>query len=162
MNGLIRFSLGNPRAITVLVLTIALGGAVALAVIPPVILPYDPTSATPVALVALNSHTQDESTLFDTGRLQVRMMIMALPGTNAPVVYGGRMRTILAYLDRYKLQARGLSAMDVVNALEAYNVFIPAGDARLGGIAYALDSNSMYELVERMGDIPIQADPSGR
>src|SRR6266566_661499 len=43
---------------------------------PPVILPYDPTSATPVCLVALNSRTQDEATLFDTGRYQVRNMIM--------------------------------------------------------------------------------------
>jgi multidrug efflux pump subunit AcrB len=54
--------------------------------LPPVILPYDPTSATPVALVALNSKTQDESTLYDTGRYQVRNMIMASPGANAPVV----------------------------------------------------------------------------
>ena len=29
--------------------------------LPPVILPYDPTSATPVCLVALNSKTQEES-----------------------------------------------------------------------------------------------------
>jgi multidrug efflux pump subunit AcrB len=58
--------------------------------LPPVILPYDPTSATPVALVALNSKTQGESVLFDTGRYQVRSMIMAQPGANAPVVYGGR------------------------------------------------------------------------
>ena len=39
MNGLIRFSLGNPRAITVLALTIVLAGAVALAMIPADILP---------------------------------------------------------------------------------------------------------------------------
>ena len=44
--------------------------------LPPVILPYDPTSSTPVALVALNSKTQNESALFDdTARYQVRMMI---------------------------------------------------------------------------------------
>ena len=39
MNGLIRFSLANPRAITVLMLTIVLGGIVALAAIPADILP---------------------------------------------------------------------------------------------------------------------------
>src|SRR4051794_27325598 len=182
MNGLIRFSLGNPRAITVLMLTILFGGAVALAAIPadilpvysspavqvltfyngmaatsvesaitarmergtgmaagmvrqesrallgvsmvrnffshgidpaggltqvnslatieiptlppgtlpPVILPYDPTSSTPVCLVALNSRTQGESVLYDTARYQVRMMIMSSRGANAPVVYGGK------------------------------------------------------------------------
>jgi multidrug efflux pump subunit AcrB len=253
MNGLIRFSLGNPRAITVVILTVVIAGGAALALIPadilpvyrspavqtltfyggmsatnveaditgrmerwlgqaagtrrqesrsiigasvirnyfsddtdpsaaltqvnslatasipslppgtlpPVILPYDPTSATPVALVALNSKTQGESTLYDTGRYQVRSMIMSSPGANAPVVYGGRMRTILALLDRNKLQARNLAPMDVMDALDRYNIFLPAGAARLGWTEYALDSNSMYELVDRMGDIPIRTDKSG-
>ena len=39
MNGLIKFSLNNPRAITVLTITILLIGALALAVIPADILP---------------------------------------------------------------------------------------------------------------------------
>jgi multidrug efflux pump subunit AcrB len=129
--------------------------------LPPVILPYDPTSATPVCLVALNSKTQDESTLYDTGRYQVRNMIMASPGANAPVVYGGRLRTVLALLDREKLQARNLSPMDVMDALDRYNIFLPAGAARLGPTDYALDSNSMYEFIDRMGDIPVRTDRSG-
>jgi multidrug efflux pump subunit AcrB len=130
--------------------------------LPPVILPYDPTSSTPVALVALNSRTKDESTLYDTARYQVRNFIMASPGANAPVVYGGRLRTILAYLDREKMQARGLSPVDVMQALDRYNIFLPAGDAKIGWQDYALDSNSMYALVERMKDIPIKADQNGR
>ena len=128
--------------------------------LPPVILPFDPTSTTPVCIVALNSKTPSESTLYDVARYQVRNFIMASKGANAPVVYGGKLRTILAYLDRQKMQARGLSPVDVMDALDKYNVFLPAGDAKLGGIDYALDSNSMYELVERMGDIPIKTDPA--
>src|SRR5262249_7910268 len=124
--------------------------------LPPVVLPYDPTSATPVAIVALNSKTQDESTLYDTARYQVRNMIMSSPGSNSPVVYGGRLRTVLAYLDRQRLQARNLSPVDVMNALDEYNVFLPAGSAKIGTSDYALDSNSMYELIDRMGDIPIE------
>ncbi len=253
MNGLIRFSLGNPRAVTVLMLTVALGGAVAVVgipadilpvykspavqvltfyggmsatnveaditsrmerqtgqaagtvrqesrsivgasivrnyyadgtdpsgaltqvnslataaipnlppgTLPPVILPFDPTAATPVAIVALNSKTQGESVLYDTGRYQVRNMVMASPGANAPVVYGGKLRTVLAMLDRQKLQARGLSPTDVMDALDRYNIFLPAGDAKLGGVDYALDSNSMYELIDRMGDVPVRADARG-
>src|SRR5579885_1545395 len=129
--------------------------------LPPVILPYDPTAATPVALVALDSKTQGESTLYDTARYQVRNMIMASPGSNSPVVYGGKLRTVLAYLDRQKLQARGLSPVDVMDAMDRYNVFLPAGDVKVGGTDYVLDSNSMYELVDRMGDIPIKRDANG-
>lgn len=254
MNGLIRFSLGNPRAITVLILTVLLVGAVALTAIPtdilpvyrspavqvltfyngmaatsvesaitarmergtgqtagiirqesrsllgvsiirnyfagdvdpsgaltqvnslatteiptlppgtlpPVILPYDPTSSTPVCLVALNSKTQGESVLYDTARYQVRMMIMSSRGANAPVVYGGKIRTILAYLDRDRLQAHGLAPTDVMHALDRFNIFIPAGDAKFGKFDYTLDSNAMYDTVERMADVPIKTDADGR
>jgi multidrug efflux pump subunit AcrB len=124
--------------------------------LPPVILPYDPTSATPVCLIALDSRTQNESTLYDTGRYQVRNMIMASPGSNAPVVYGGRLRAVLIYLNREKLQARNLSPVDVMDAVDRHNIFLPSGDIKFGHLDYALDSNSMIELIDRMGDIPIK------
>src|SRR5581483_12179680 len=54
--------------------------------LPPVILPYDPTSSTPAAIEALDSKTQGESILYDTARYQVRNFIMASRGANAPVV----------------------------------------------------------------------------
>ncbi|HZZ79076.1 MAG TPA: efflux RND transporter permease subunit [Gemmataceae bacterium] len=130
--------------------------------LPPVILPYDPTSSTPVCLVALNSKTQGESVLYDTARYQVRMMVMASRGANAPVVYGGKIRTILAYLDRDRLQAHGLAPTDVMHALDRFNIFIPAGDAKFGLFNYTFDSNAMYDSVERMGDIPIKVDRNGR
>ena len=34
---------------------------------------------------------------------------MSINGAIAPVVYGGKIRAVMAYLDRQKLQARGLS-----------------------------------------------------
>lgn len=130
--------------------------------LPPVILPYDPTSSTPVCLVALNSKTQNESVLYDTARYQVRMMIMSSRGANAPVVYGGKIRTILAYLDRDRLQSHGLAPTDVMHALDRFNIFIPAGDAKFGKLDYTLDSNAMYDAVELMGDVPVKTDAHGR
>lgn len=127
--------------------------------LPPVILPFDPTSTTPVCLVALNSKSQGEAALYDAARYQVRNFIMASPGAVSPVVYGGRIRAILAYLDRTRLQARNLAPLDVMRAIDNYNIFLPTGDAKFGNLDYALDSNSMYELVERMGDIPIKNEP---
>ncbi|MFO0928469.1 MAG: efflux RND transporter permease subunit [Gemmataceae bacterium] len=126
--------------------------------LPPVILPFDPTGTTPVALVALDSKTQSESILYDTGRYEVRNMIMSSPGAVAPVVYGGKLRAVIAYLDRARLQARGLSPLDVMEALDRYNVFLPTGTAKFGNVDYALDSNSMYDFVERMRDLPIRTD----
>src|SRR3954465_8571781 len=130
--------------------------------LPAVILPYDPTSSTPVCLVALNSKSQGESVLYDTARYQVRMMIMSSRGANAPAAYGGKIRTILAYLDRDRLQSHGLAPTDVMHALDRFNIFIPAGGAKFGKLEYTLDSNAMYDSVDRMGDVPIKTDSDGR
>ncbi|MBX6313552.1 MAG: efflux RND transporter permease subunit, partial [Isosphaeraceae bacterium] len=123
------------------------------------VLPYDPTSATPVCLVALDSPSQPENILFDVGRYDVRPMIMSQPGAIAPLVYGGKVRAVMVYLDRHKLQARGLSPLDVMRAVDDYNVFLPAGSAKFGTTDYAIDSNSMYDLVQRMEDIPLRTEP---
>jgi multidrug efflux pump subunit AcrB len=134
--------------------------------LPPVILPYDPTGTTPACLVALDwpsppaeySDKQVESILYDVGRYEVRAFIMGERGANAPVVYGGRVRAVLAYMDRARMQARNLSPVDLMNALDRFNLFLPTGDAKFGKTDYALDSNSMYELVQRMREIPVKTE----
>lgn len=127
--------------------------------LPPVVLPFDPTSTTPVCIVAVDSpdQSQNESILYDVGRYEVRNMLMSLQGAVTPVVYGGKIRAVMAYIDRQKLQARGLSPLDVMNAMDNYNVFLPTGDAKIGDIDYALDSNSMFDYPSDMGDIPLRS-----
>ncbi len=124
--------------------------------LPPVILPFDPTGTTPACLIALDSSSQTESILYDVGRYEVRNMTMAVPGAVAPVVYGGKIRAVMVYLDRIKMQARNLSPLDVMAALDSQNIFLPTGDAKFGDADCAIDSNSMYASVEEMGDIPLR------
>lgn len=128
--------------------------------LPPAILPFDPTSSVPVCLVALDSHGKyDEALMYDAGRYEVRNFIMSSPGAIAPVVYGGKLRAVLAYLDRIKMQARGMSPLDVMNAIDNYNLFLPTGDVRFGRVDYAVESNSMYDFVKKMGAIPLRTEP---
>ncbi len=91
--------------------------------------------------------------------LEVRNMVMAIPGAIAPVVFGGKVRTILAYLDRQKMQSRHLSLTDVMEALDRYNLFMPTGDAKFGDTDYAIDSNSMYNIISEMKGIPLRVGP---
>src|ERR1019366_404668 len=130
--------------------------------LPPVVLPFDPTSTTPIALVAMSSNTLDEAVLYDIGRLEVRNMIMQNPGATAPVVIGGKLRAVMLYLDQKQMQARGLSSADIMNAVERYHIFFPSGNVKIGNKDIALSSNSMFELPERMGDIPIFPDAKKR
>ena len=127
--------------------------------LPPVVLPFDPTSTTPVCLVAVDSAdpANNESVLYDVGRYEVRNFIMAIPGANAPVVFGGKVRAVMLYIDRNKMQARNLSPLDVMKAMDNYNVFLPTGDAKFGDTDFAIDSNSMFRRIEDMGDIPLSS-----
>ena len=127
--------------------------------LPPVVLPFDPTSTTPVCLIAVDSQdaANTESVLYDVGRYEVRNFIMAIPGANAPVVYGGKVRAVMLYLDRQKVQARGLSPLDVMKSMDDYNVFLPTGDIKLGDTDFAIDSNSMFRDIKNMGDIPLSS-----
>ncbi|HVV98759.1 MAG TPA: efflux RND transporter permease subunit, partial [Planctomycetaceae bacterium] len=124
--------------------------------LPPVVLKFDPTGLTPACLVAVDSKVQGESILYDVGRYEVRNMIMSSPGAVAPVVYGGKLRAVLAYLNPTELDARGLSPVDVMKAIDDYNLFLPTGDAKFGRLDFAIDSNSMFRMIDRMGDIPLR------
>src|SRR6476619_2860269 len=117
--------------------------------LPPVILPFDPTGTTPVCIVALDSDKYSEAILYDTARYEVRNMVMNVQGAVAPVVYGGKLRAVLAELDRTKMESQNLSPQDVMDAIDKNNIFLPTGAAKFGRIDYALDSNSMYELIDR-------------
>ena len=127
--------------------------------LPPVVLPFDPTSTTPVGIVAVDSQDPQntESVLYDVGRYEVRNFIMGIQGAIAPVVYGGRIRAVMVYLDRQKMQSRGLGPVDVMKALDASNIFLPTGDAKFGDTDYAIDSNSMFEQPDDMKLIPLRS-----
>lgn len=124
--------------------------------LPPVVLPYDPSSTVPVSLVALDSPTEPEQVLYDVGRYEVRNMIMSQPGAISPVVYGGKIRAVMLYLDQIKMQARQLAPTDVMQAMDNFNVFLPTGSVKIGERDYAISSNSMFDFVNQMEDIPLR------
>ncbi len=123
--------------------------------LPPVIMPFDPTGTVPVCLVALDSPSESEQALYDVARYDVRPMVMSNPGAVAPVVFGGTIRTIMMYLDRIRMQARQLSPTDVMTATDNFNVFLPNGSIKLGDYEYAVTSNSLFDVVDQMGDVPL-------
>ena len=49
-----------------------------------------------------------------------------------PLPYGGKFRQVMVDLDPSQLFAKGLSPVDVSNALANQNLILPAGDAKIG------------------------------
>ncbi len=130
--------------------------------LPPSVIPFDPTSTTPACLVALNSPDADEKTLYDIGRFEVRNRIMTIRGAVSPVVFGGKLRAVQVYLDRQRMQARNLSPVDVMRAMELSNLFLPTGELIVGDMDYFLESNAMFKRVPDMGQIPLRTEHGNR
>ncbi len=124
--------------------------------IPPMVMPFDPTATVPLALLSVSSPTLDETKLYDVAYFNIRNQLSGITGVIAPAVYGGRIRRILVYLDPQKLQARGLSPMDVVQSLRDNNLIIPVGDAKIGSLDYQVTSNAMVTNVSQINDFPIK------
>ncbi len=123
--------------------------------LPPIVIPFDPSATVPTCILSISSPTISEGELQDIGRYELRNAIQAVRGGVAPAVFGGKSRAVLAYVDRDKLEARGLSPMDVVGAIRESNVMLPTGGARIGDIDYQIDSDSIYESPQAMDYIPL-------
>ncbi|MCC6981497.1 MAG: efflux RND transporter permease subunit [Candidatus Melainabacteria bacterium] len=124
--------------------------------IPPMVMPYDPTATTPLALLAVSSDTMGESDVYDVAYFNIRNMLSGIKGVIAPAVYGGKLRRILVYVDPAKLVSRGLSPMDVVQALRKFNVFIPTGNAKFGTLDYQINANGLVPTVTEINEFPIK------
>ncbi len=129
--------------------------------IPPMVMPFDPTATIPLALITVSSPTFDETALYDVAYFDLRNRLQGITGVIAPAVYGGKLRRILAYVDREKLQARGLSPMDVVKAIKSFNLMIPTGNAKMGAFDYQINANSMVPEVHQINDFPIKIESGG-
>ena len=123
--------------------------------LPPLVL-QSGASSLPVTLVTVSGQGYDEKQLRDQAQYNIRNWIATIPGASVPPPFGGKYRQIMAYLDRDALQARGLTPMDVVNALNGENLIIPAGDAKIGSTDYFVYSNSMIENPDDINNVPIK------
>jgi multidrug efflux pump subunit AcrB len=127
--------------------------------LPPVVLPFDPTGTLPLGILTVRNRKLDEAHVKDLARIDVRNMLGAVPGAVAPVVVGGKDRTILIYLDPKRLQAKKLSPVDVVNALQNGNLMVTPGTAYFGDNQVLLDTNALVRNVEELNDLPIRIEP---
>jgi HAE1 family hydrophobic/amphiphilic exporter-1 len=123
--------------------------------LPPVVLKFD-ASSLPVALVTVKGEGLNETQLHDYAQFQIRNQIAVVPGAEIPPPFGGKYRQIMVYVDPYKLASRQLSPMDVVSAVNASNLILPAGDVKIGSDDYYVYSNSLVDNMKQLGDVPVK------
>lgn len=122
---------------------------------PPFILNYD-ASSVPVVQLGVSGEGLAEQTLFDIGNVQLRPRLSSVNGISMPFPSGGRQRAILLDLDPQALQAHGLTAQDVSNALSDQNQITPIGYAKLGVSQYNVKLNNAPDIIAEMNQLPVR------
>jgi multidrug efflux pump subunit AcrB len=122
---------------------------------PPVVIIYN-ASTVPILQLALSGKGLSEQQLFDLGGSFVRTPLVTIPGCAIPRPYGGKERQVQVDLDTNALQSKGLSPLDVVNAISAQNVILPSGTSKIGTFEYAVKINGTPASIAELNQIPIR------
>src|SRR6202453_2135563 len=98
---------------------------------PPYVLSYN-ASSVPILQLALSSKSVSQTKLFDLAQNFIRPQLATVRGAAIPSPYGGKVRQVQIDLDQQAMQSHNVSADDVVNAVSAQNLILPAGDEKIG------------------------------
>src|SRR6201999_753489 len=122
---------------------------------PPIVVQFN-ASSVPVLQIDLSSDTLNEQQLYDYGIYRVRQQLAPIPGVTLPTPAGGKYRQIMVDLDPAKLLARGLTPLDVVNAVNAQNLTLPSGTAKIGDTQYVVRTNATPASIDELNDMPVK------
>jgi multidrug efflux pump subunit AcrB len=124
---------------------------------PPLILAYS-ASSVPVLQLALSGQNLSEQQLNDYGLNFIRTQIITVPGASVPYPYGGKQRQVQVDLNTTALQSKGLSALDVVNAISVQNLILPTGTSKIGSREYDVSiPNAAPQTIADLNRIPIKS-----
>jgi CzcA family heavy metal efflux pump len=122
---------------------------------PPYVLSYN-ASSVPILQLALSSRKLPEMQLFDSGQNFIRPQLATVAGAAVPSPYGGKVLDVQVDLDQQAMQSHDVSADDVVNAVSAQNLILPAGDAKIGKFDWNIALNASPVMLDRINELPVK------
>ncbi len=122
---------------------------------PPMIVQFN-ASSVPVLQISLSSDSLNEQQLYDYGIYNLRQRLAPIHGVTLPTPAGGKYRQIMVDLDPTKLLAKGLTPLDVVNAVNAQSLTLPAGTAKIGNTQFTVQTNATPQTINDLNRIPIK------
>jgi multidrug efflux pump subunit AcrB len=122
---------------------------------PPIVVQFN-ASSVPVLQLSLSSDTLTEAQLYDFGIYNLRQRLAPIHGVTLPTPSGGKYRQIMVDIDPAKLLAKGLTPLDVVNAVNAQNLTLPSGVAKIGDTQFVVLTNVMPQTIADLNAIPIK------
>jgi multidrug efflux pump subunit AcrB len=122
---------------------------------PPIVVQFN-ASSVPVLQLSLSSESLNEQQLYDFGIYRVRQELAPVPGVTLPTPAGGKYRQIMVDIDPDKLLSRGLTPLDVVNAVNTQNLTLPSGTAKIGKIQYTVRTNATPATIDDLNRMPVK------
>ena len=122
---------------------------------PPIVVQFN-ASSVPVLQLSLNSDNLNEQQLYDFGIYRVRQQLAPVPGVTLPTPAGGKYRQIMVDIDPDKLLSRGLTPLDIVNAVNTQNLTLPSGTAKIGNTQYTVRTNATPASINDLNMMPVK------
>ncbi len=122
---------------------------------PPLIINYS-ASNVPIIQGSVHSDTLPEQEIFDLTSNFLRTGLATVQGVQMPWPYGGKQRQIMVDIDLARLHGLGLSPNDVSNAVQAQNLILPSGTAKIGDQELLVRLNSSPDAIKEVAALPIK------
>src|SRR5207237_7895431 len=122
---------------------------------PPIVVQFN-ASSVPVLQLSLNSDSLNEQQLYDFGIYRVRQDLAPVPGVTLPTPAGGKYRQIMVDIDPDKLLSRGLTPLDIVNAVNTQNLTLPSGTAKIGDVQYTVRTNATPATIDDLNKMTVK------
>src|SRR5271168_1171068 len=122
---------------------------------PPEIINFS-ASSVPILQLGLSGHGMSEQDLNDLGLNFLRTQLITVPGAVVPLPYGGKQRQVMVNMDQNLMQSKGVSPSDVLNAVNAQNLILPSGTAKVAESELDVRMNVYPRTVPELNNIPIK------
>jgi multidrug efflux pump subunit AcrB len=122
---------------------------------PPIVVQFN-ASSVPVLQLSLSSDKLNEQQLYDFGIYRVRQQLAPVPGVTLPTPAGGKYRQIMVDIDPDKLLSRGLTPLDIVNAVNTQNLTLPSGTAKIDDKQYTVRTNATPATIDDLNMMPVK------
>ncbi len=120
---------------------------------------YDP-NAQPILLLTMSGN-RDLGALERLGEDKVQKRLQATDGVAQVTLVGGLVREIQVQVDQQKLQARGLSILQVNQALAGDNVNVPAGSMTQQGRDWTVRLDNQAQTPDELNNILVSSTAAG-
>ena len=122
---------------------------------PPEIINFS-ASSVPVLQLGVSGPGMSEQQLNDLSLNFLRPQLITVPGAVIPLPYGGKPRQVMINMDQNLMQAKNVSPREVLNSVNAQNLILPSGTAKIGESELDVRVNVTPRTVTELGDLPIK------